>query len=257
MPTSDQPHIGVPPPEYRPTRDYDSGADSSMRNLALAAVGIAAVVMGGVWYMSGRHHEGVPVIEADPTPLRIKPANPGGMQVAGADDAMLGNSNGKEADALAPPPETPAPQALQQQTRAANAAALPPVVPTPLAPPAAAIPVPSAPLAPRFAAAPVTPLPAPRVAAAAAPPPPAPAAGGVQVQLAALDSDAAATAAWAQLTHRLPGVLDGHTPAIERHERDGKVYWRLRTAGFADIAEATQFCAKLRAKGVACAIASF
>jgi hypothetical protein len=239
MPPSDQSQIGVPPPEYRPTRDYDSGSDSSMRNLALAAVGIAAVVMGGVWYMSGRHHDGVPVIEAETTPLRVKPANPGGMQVAGADDATLGDGSGKEADALAPPPEAPAPQALQMQARAANAAAIvpPPVIPLPVAP--------VAPPTRDVAAAPVRQAPPSAVAA------------GVQVQLAALDSQAAANAAWTQLAHRVPDLLGGHSPAVVRFDRDGKVFWRLRTGGFADIAAATQFCTKLRARGAGCAIATF
>jgi hypothetical protein len=77
------------------------------------------------------------------------------------------------------------------------------------------------------------------------------------VQLAALDSEAAADAAWAQMAHRLPDLLAGHRPEVTRFERDGHVFWRLRTGGFEDIAAATAFCAKLRAHGAGCAIASF
>jgi hypothetical protein len=244
--------MAPPPPEYRPTRDYDSG-DSSMRNLALAAVAIAVMVMGGVWFMSRHHHAGVPVIEADTTPLRVKPANPGGLQVAGADDAVPPDANGNESDSLAPPPETPAPQALQRQAQAGTPlpAVTAPRVP---APPPAAAPVPQAP------------LPEPHLATAEPPaaapprdetPPPPTRAGGTQVQLAALDSAAAANAAWTQMTHRMPELFAGHTPEVVRFERDGHVFWRLRTGGFQDIADATAFCARLRARGAGCAIASF
>ncbi len=245
---SDDPQRGSrmapPPPEYRPTRDYDGG-DSSMRNLALAAVAIAAIVMGGVWALQRHHHAGVPVIEADSTPLRIKPANPGGMQIAGVDDAAPPDGTGAEADSLAPPPETPAPQALQRQAQAG--AALPAVT---------APPVPAAPPPPRVAPPAEAPLPVPRAAAPAETPAPV-RAGGTQVQLAALDSEAAADAAWAQMAHRLPDLLFGHRPEVTRFERDGHVFWRLRTGGFEDIAAATAFCAKLRAHGAGCAIASF
>jgi hypothetical protein len=147
-----------------------------------------------------------------------------------------------------PPPEAPAPQALQMQARAANAAA---IVPPPV------IPLPSAPLPPKFAVAPVAPPTRDVAAAPVRQAPPSAVAAGVQVQLAALDSQAAANAAWTQLAHRVPDLLGGHSPAVVRFDRDGKVFWRLRTGGFADIAAATQFCTKLRARGAGCAIATF
>jgi hypothetical protein len=237
------PRVGPPPAEYRPRRDYDSG-DTSMRNLALAAVAIAMVVMGGVWVLSRHHHAGVPVIEAESTPLRIKPANPGGLQVAGADDAVPPDGNGTENDSLAPPPEAPAPQALRQD---AQAGAKPPAVIAPALPPA------PLPPPPQLAPVPETPLPLPR----AAPAPPPARAGGTQVQLAALESEAAANAAWQQMAQRMPELFAGRSPDVVRIERDGHVFWRLRTGGFQDIAEATAFCAKLRARGAGCAIASF
>jgi hypothetical protein len=50
MPPEDPPGQPTPPrQEYRPVREYDTGADTSMRTLAIAAVAIAVVVMGGVW----------------------------------------------------------------------------------------------------------------------------------------------------------------------------------------------------------------
>ena len=61
----------------------------------------------------------------------------------------------------------------------------------------------------------------------------------------------------AQLNQRIPDLLGGHQPSFSRTERDGKVFWRVRTGGFADMAQATSFCQRARAKGAACAIASF
>jgi hypothetical protein len=73
------------------------------------------------------------------------------------------------------------------------------------------------------------------------------------VQLAALDSEALARTEWERLLHRMPELLGGRSPIITRLERgDGKVFWRLRTAGFSDIAQATAFCEKVRERGAGC-----
>ena len=236
---------------YRPTHAHEA-PDSSMRTLALAAVGIALLVMGGVWFVSARAPHVVPVIEADTRPLRVKPVDRGGMQVVGADDPAMVAQDGAEKDDLTPPPEAPAPQALLRRTDAAPH-------PAPVSMPAAApTPIPAA-------AGPIThPSPASRPAVAAASPPVAPSPvasaphAGVQVQLAALTTQAAARAAWTQLTQRSPVLMDGHPPAITPVQRNGETLWRLRVGGFADIAAATAWCVRLRAKGGAdCAIARF
>ena len=77
------------------------------------------------------------------------------------------------------------------------------------------------------------------------------------MQFAALGSEAAARAEWTQLNKRNPDLLGGRQPSFSRTERDGKVFWRVRTGGFADMAQATSFCELARAKGTACSIASF
>jgi hypothetical protein len=77
------------------------------------------------------------------------------------------------------------------------------------------------------------------------------------IQLAALGSEAAAKSEWQALQKRMPDILGSHQPAISKTERDGKVFWRLRTTGFADAKQAKTFCDKIRAKGGACSVAEF
>jgi hypothetical protein len=113
--------------------------------------------------------------------------------------------------------------------------------------------VPSA-LAQRVVVPPVTTRsPAVHPPVAAAPP----AAGGTEVQLAAMESEHAAMAEWSRLSKRMPELFASHHPAVVEAQRDGKTFYRLRTGGFADIAQATAFCTQVKSKGGVCAIASF
>jgi hypothetical protein len=77
------------------------------------------------------------------------------------------------------------------------------------------------------------------------------------VQLAAMTSHAAADAEWQRLVSHMPGLLGGRTPMVQRADVDGRTVWRLRTGGFASIAEATRFCQQVRAQGGGCSIAAF
>jgi len=86
---------------------------------------------------------------------------------------------------------------------------------------------------------------------------PASKAGGAEVQLAALGSEAAVHAEWDRLAKRFPDLLGKRQPAVTRTEHDGKLFFRLRTGGFADTADAASFCKQLRDKGAACSIATF
>lgn len=243
--------IDIPQSSYR-SFGRSAGADPATRRLALIAsgLGLALVVVVGGWMMAGHRQAGVPLIEADTHPIRVKPANPGGMQVIGANQDVMSSQSGDGQDNLAPAPEAPQIQALQAQIQAAKReeATVQPIPPPahPAATPAAVAPVAAA---------------APAAGQAAAPPAPAavapPRQAGVQVQLAALASRQGAQTEWQRLSKRLPGLLDGHQPVIEQAAVDGKTMFRLRTGGFADMAAATAFCGHVRAKGAGCSVASF
>lgn len=247
---------------WRNVRRRES-VDSSTQRLVLFAgvIGGGLLLLVGAWSLTGHRSTGVPVVEADSRPLRSKPDNPGGMQLTGQDDAILSGSSGG-LDATAPPPEAPAPEALRQEAERAEAAARPvpgaaPVLSESVSPESApAEPVSLAAPAPNPPPAPVSAVPehpdAPAAATLAAHP------SGPLVQLAALVSEDAARSEWQRLLHRMPDLLGGRSPSISRIDRsDGKVFWRLRTSGFPDIAQATAFCEKVRAKGAGCSLGGF
>jgi hypothetical protein len=219
--------------------------------------GLLALAAGGSLLLRPAHH-GVPVVEADAGPVRVKPADPGGMTVTGAD---FGGPAGAGPH-LAPAAEQPELSELHHQVRtmkkelarqaAANAEALklaeaaasrPKVVavaPVQRASATAMLP-PREPALPRFAEA----LP---VAADA---------GGTDVQFAAFTDAAAARTEWESLVKKTPELLGGRRPEITRTDSGGRTMWRLRTGGFASVADAAGFCAKMRAHGADCSIAAF
>jgi len=215
--------------------------DSTMRRLGLLAACVAgAAVLGvGGWALTGRRAHPVPVIEADSRPLRVKPDNPGGMQIASSEEQIMGGVGAGKADAMAPPAETPAPQRLRAQTKAVRE---PEPAPEPIEQAPAAAP-------PSAVAAPPAPEPHPVHAA--------PAAGGLQVQLAALESEQAARLEWQRLSKRMPELLGDRHADVQHVERGGHTLYRLRMGGFADVAAAASFCAQVRIKGAGCAIATF
>ncbi len=328
-------------PSWRTRRD---GSDLGRMGKVAGGLALALLAVAGGWSMLGRRPHEIPVIEAPAGPLRVRPENPGGMQLAnGVDTTPEGTGT------LAPPPEVPQPGALRAQIQAgaaaaglaAGAGAVPAGVvaqadqatqgqatraqtnyaqtvqgrtetstasPPGVAPSGTAVPgvAPDLPLAAPHVAAAVpgvrgaapstqpgpavgttAPGPvaagaqpatadvgpgAPRDAAshppasaaipapvAAARPDAAPAAGtqGAMVQLAALDSEQGATTEWQRLQHRMPELLGSRRPEVQRAAHDGHPIWRLRTGGFATLAQAAEFCIQVRAKGTGCSIAAF
>ena len=78
--------LSIPSPTYRIPR-HRQGMDPATRRLAMIAGGLGGVllVVVGGWTLIGHRSTAVPVVQADSRPIRVKPENPGGMQVAGAE----------------------------------------------------------------------------------------------------------------------------------------------------------------------------
>ena len=244
-----------PESSYRPRRRQ--GMDSNTKHLVIAAgvIATALVAIVGAYSATGhRHPAGVPVIEADSRPLRVKPTDPGGLTVDDKDISLLSNSDRDGQTAMAPSPEVPAPQDLK--TSAAKPAP-PPAAAAPPAPVQPVQPVQPVSLSPAAPAAQPAARPAATAAAAAAKPRAVAPVGRAQVQLAAFGTQEAAEAEWLRLAHKMPDLLGGHQPAVSKTERDGRTFFRLRTGGFADVEHARDFCEKVKAKGAGCAIATF
>ncbi len=258
--------LSIPNPVYRVPYRSRPGLDPATKRRLIYASGVVALVAvaGGVSLMFNRHPGPVPVVQADSRPLRVKPDNPGGMQITGVgDDTTVDGRTGQLADGrtaqLAPPPEVPDPKAL----RAPPAAPVPaplvtvpaPSVAVPQSAPRPPVAAQSAPAAPKPAVvetAPPVAKPAPTAATKVVPSGKAPA-----IQLAALSSEDAARQEWQRLQKHLPDILGGHSPTFVKVEHDGRTIWRLRITGFGDLAQARTFCERMRGKGANCSVADF
>jgi len=242
-------------PSYRP--DRAAGWDPDMLRMGLVAAGLGAgvaLLVGASTLLRPAHH-GIPIVQPDIGPVRVKPLDPGGMKFSGADIGTPGHDGPQ----LAPAAEQPEIAALKAQLRqvkkelakqAEAAAQAEKLAQAASSPPKIAAPAPiDRALATARVAAPA-PAKAPLVAA------PVPAAG-TQVQLAAFSSDDAARNAWLSLVQQAPDLLRGHKPDITRVEVGGRTMWRLRTGGFATVADAASFCAKVQARSGSCSIAAF
>jgi hypothetical protein len=253
--------LSIPNPGYRSARAgrygtgqrvKSGGMDPDMRRMALFAGGIGTVLvlLIGASALTGRHSGETPVVTADTRPIRVKPENPGGLKIDGAENDVFSAGADTGNAKLAPPAETPDTKAWRSASVSPAPATAEPTAPAALAPLAAA-PQKAATL-PAAAKPPVA-APAPTKLPVAAAPPAAPG-HTATVQLAALASEEAAHGEWQALTKRLPDLLGGRQPSYSRTERDGHTFWRVRTSGFTDAAQARGFCEKVRAKGLGCSV---
>lgn len=199
----------------------------------------------------------LPLITADKTPVRERPADPGGMKVDGADLKVMDVASGElpnEPTSLGQGTETPVVRpALPEPSEPVTVVAkpTPPVV---VAQAPAPVPTPK----PVVKAPAPTPAPPKPVVVAKAPPPapvqaPSPAAsGGVYLQLGAFSTKERADAAWATAKGKYAS-LGGLSRNVQEA---GPTKFRLRAGPVASQDEARRICGELKAQGQACIPAS-
>ncbi|MEK9642421.1 MAG: SPOR domain-containing protein, partial [Paracoccaceae bacterium] len=76
--------------------------------------------------------------------------------------------------------------------------------------------------------------------------------GTALVQLGAFDSEAIARTEWMRLSQKFPSFMAERSRLIQRADRGGRIFYRLRANGFADLNDARRFCALLVASNADC-----
>lgn len=251
---------------YVDPRDEEPAAPPRQVLRILGALLVMGVFAGGLWFayfegarhMAGSSDSGaIPLIRADAQPIKVKPAEPGGMHVPDRNMLIYGDGQGRpEVEHLLPPPEQPmalpvAPPPGPPATPAPQTAAAPP------------LPVPAAEPATSTGASPATPRPVQSQVLQARPQPaqPRPArpesepAGGLRLQLGAVRSAGMARAEWDRLKRTNPDLL-GHLTAVavRADVGDRGVYYRIQTGPIANSAVAERLCGELRQRHLGCMI---
>jgi hypothetical protein len=189
----------------------------------LTLILLAAAVVAGTMFWLGRQDPapgGAPqLIRAEPGPYKVRPSDPGGLDVAGDSETAYSTSAGEDPDAALdvrklPPEMTPAPVQTPEQ-----------VTPPKKIPPREVK------------------EPAPDAAAAPAVP------SGPTIQLGAYASTVKADTAWKLLSGRFPQVAALNKVVVTANV-GGKSVYRLRASGSSDQTKAA--CAALRAAGESC-----
>lgn len=72
------------------------------------------------------------------------------------------------------------------------------------------------------------------------------------VQLGAFDSPEIARSQWKRLTKQFGIYMDGKQRIVQKADSGGRIFYRLRAAGFDDLADARRFCSALKAEKADC-----
>lgn len=193
--------------------------------VALLLVLLAGALVAGTMFWIGRQNPapgGAPqLIRAEPGPYKVKPSDPGGLDVAGDSETAYSTSAGEDPDAALDVRKLP-----QEMTPL-------PVETVQPAPPPKKIPPNE------------TKEPAPDDAAKPAAP------SGPTIQLGAYASTIKADTAWRLLSGRFPEVAALNKVVVSATV-NGKSIYRLRASGSAEQARAA--CAALKAAGESCLV---
>ena len=211
-------------PWLTPVEDEDEPQGLSARRMlvALMVVILAGLIIAGTFFWMGPRDvvvNGPPeLLKAPPGPYKVKPPNPGGLDISGESETAFETSAGEDKDSqldLNKLPETPVAKPPKPEPKAASA------------PPAET-----------------------KAPVAKEPPEPKPTGPpGSVLQLGAFANQAQAERAWTALSSRFPSVA-----ALSKMIVPFSGGIRLR-AGAASPAEAKQVCQTLKAAGENCFVA--
>jgi hypothetical protein len=219
--TDQRPYDDGQLPWLQAVEDEDEPRGVSARKMlaALLVVLLAGAIVAATFFWMGRRDaqiNGAPeLIRAEPGPYKVKPPNPGGLDVVGESETAFQTSAGQDSDAqldLSKVPEAP-------------------VTPPPREEPKR--------LPPNETKEPLPPQPAPKPAGAK----------GSVIQLGFFDNQAQAERAWSALSARFPSIA-GMNKVIVPYS--GGI--RLRAAAGSP-AEARQACQALKVAGENCFVA--
>jgi outer membrane biosynthesis protein TonB len=219
--------------------------------IALLAIGVFAV---GMWFAYqqglrqasvGGEAMNVPLIHADERPTKVKPENPGGMEVPDR-DKLIYTQKHPAVEHLLPPPEKPMPR----PTAAPQSPAAPSVAPPP--PTAAATVQPTQPqqlAAKPSAQTPSAPIgPAKPTAAQEA----RASTHGTRIQLGSVRGEEAARQEWERIKRANADLLASVSATPTRADLGEKgVFYRIQTAPLTD---ADRICGELKRRNVGCII---
>lgn len=254
---------------------------------ALISLALLAIVVVWSYRLGVRDANDVPVIRAQTEATKIKPEQPGGIEIAHQDREVYNIVDGTPAatdGAFAPSAETltaedapvapapePKPETVAEPTvvtpspdPVVEAAVASKAETAPLAEPITEATVEKAaedvsPVAPK--AAPValrrparTAVQPPR-AAAEAEPSAAALASRIQIQLGAFNTEAIAGEQWSALKNRNGDLLSGRARVVTPVESGGRRLFRLRAGPFENVDQASTLCRALKARGEDCIVA--
>ena len=187
--------------------------------VALLLVLLAGAIVAGTMFWIGRQNpavSGAPeLIRAEPGPYKVKPTDPGGLDVTGDSETAYSTSAGEDPDSaldVRKLPEEMTPLAVETPQQA---------TPKPKEPPKAVVPEPASTGAP----------------------------SGPMIQLGAYASTIKAETAWKLLSSRFPTVA-ALNKVVVTATVGGKSVYRLRASGSSDQTKAA--CTALKAAGESC-----
>lgn len=246
------------------------------RTIALVAgVVVGAVIAGAAaWTVFGPNSDGtvgqVPLVVAEPEPYKVRPDDPGGLQVENQDKLVYERLNGANsepgAENILPPPEmpkqpvvpvvTPPPAVIVAPTPPEPVVVDAPVAPVAPEPPAIVVEAPAPPPAPvATPAAPAAPTPQPEAAPQSLESFVAALSGDYLIQIAALRSEEVAQSEWDRLSKKYASLLGSYRPMIVRADLGERgIFYRLRAGPLKDRGAAEDLCASLASENVGCLV---